>query len=97
MGSYRAKERGYIRGELKEPGEIFSAENFTGKWAEPLNKTEAKVARASEEALSQQPDDVEIQNLAPEALQAMCAERGIDPKGLNKKQMVNAIKAARDR
>lgn len=95
--SYRANERGYVDGQLIEPGQVFSSAGFKGSWAEPLTEKDAAMARAAEQALDPQPDDVEIQGLSRPALEAMAAERGIDPKNLDDDQLVDAIKAARDR
>lgn len=95
--THRAIERGYAKGQLIEPGQMVPAGVVVSdRWMESLTKKEARMAEAIEQALDPQPDDVEIQNLSREALEAMAAERGIDPKGLTKKLLVDAIKANRD-
>lgn len=96
MGTYRATERGYINGQLIEPGQTFTADSFDGKWAESLDKREARLARAAEQALDPHPDDVNISALKGDALTAYAATLNINRDGLSDKDLRAAVAAKRE-
>lgn len=76
-------------GEFVPAGNVVSEE-----WMEEVSKKDAKVIRAAQEAEDPQPGDVDLTQLSEPALQALAAERGVNVKGLNKKDLIAAIKAA---
>lgn len=96
-GSHVATERGYADGVIIEPNEpVPSGIPVSENWMEPVDKNESKLARAIDEALDPLPDDVDLTQLQPAALEALAAQKGINPKGLSKKDLITAIKAAHD-
>lgn len=96
MATYRATERGYINGQLIEPGQTFTAESFDGSWAESLDKREAMLAAASEQALDPHPDDVNVAALKGDALTAYAAGLSINRGELSDKDLRAAVTAKRE-
>lgn len=97
-GTHRATMRGYAGGEIIEEGKLVPAGvPVSDNWMERVKKGDEKLARAIEEATDPSPDDVDLTQLSKAALEAMGAERGINPKGLSKADLITAINAAYDR
>lgn len=100
INTHVARARGYAADALIEPGEFVPPDvpiadiDDDGGWMEPVDKKTARMLQAADEATDKQPGDVDLTKLSPEALEAMAAERGINVGGLNKKQLIDAIKAA---
>jgi hypothetical protein len=101
--THRATERGYAidgggkgAGQLVEAGELVPAGVAVGSWMEPVKKGDRALLDAVEEAQEPIKRDVDLTQLTMAALQAMAAERGVNVKGLNKDDLITAIKAADD-
>lgn len=99
--THRATERGYAvdpdsnAGVLVEEGEMVPAGiPVSETWMKPVKKGDRALAQAVGEALDPHPKDVDLTKLNLAALQALAAERGINPGSLSKKELVTAIKAA---
>lgn len=102
-GSHRATARGYAGGEVIEPGRLVPAgAPVSDDWMEPVggkkaSASEARLARAIEEAQDPQPGDVDLTGLSKPALEAEALRHGINAKGLSKDDLISAIKAANDK
>jgi hypothetical protein len=98
--THRATQRGYAvdtttgAGVLVEAGELVPANiPVSDEWMERV-KGDRELAAAIAEGQDPLPKDVDLTQLSKPALEAMAAERGINPKGLSKDDLITAIKAA---
>jgi hypothetical protein len=101
--THRATMRGYAiasgsaAGQIVEEGEIVPANvPVSEEWMEKLDKKEAKLTAAVNEAQDENPKDTDLTALSKPALEAMAAERGINVSGLSKADLITAIKAERE-
>lgn len=96
---HRARD-GELTDRVKTVGDIERDKNgnaLYGKivvptWAEPADDKEFAAALAADNQI----DDPNLEAMALPGLQAYAAERGVPFDGLSKKDLVTAIKAARD-
>jgi hypothetical protein len=95
--THRATQRGYAAGQLIEEGEFVPEDvPVSDEWMEPLDKKEAKLTAAVNEAQDESPKDTDLTQLSKQALEAMAAERGVNVGGLSKADLITAIKAERE-
>lgn len=80
----------YTGGRMYAAGEPFTTDDKPGKEWDAVDKAE----KAAIEASQKQTQDVDYEGLALAALQAIAAEKGVNPKGLSKPDLITAIKAA---
>lgn len=97
-GQYRATERGYAGGNIIEAGQLVPGDTpVSENWMEKIKGTEDKAARAVEDAQAVRKDDPDLEGANIGALQALAIDAGVtDVKGLSKKDLIAAIKAARE-
>ena len=94
--SHRAIERGYAGGDLVEPGELVPAGiPVSDEWMESVNKKEADLIRATQEALSPNEADVDLNALKGDALTAHAAGLHINRGDLSDKDLRAAVAAKR--
>jgi hypothetical protein len=93
---YRARERGYIDGIIREPGEVFATADTAGSWMEPLKgKGQGALADAVDDTMASKKDDADLTTFSLEALQGEALRLGLtDATGLDKDDLIVAIRAA---
>lgn len=97
VNTHRATQRGYAKGELIEEGQMVPAGvAVSDNWMESLTPKEARLARATEQALDPHPDDVNIAALKGDALTAYAATMNINRDGLSDKDLRAAVTAKRE-
>lgn len=90
--SYIAPADVYTAGVYTKAGEVFVTDAPKGEgWIEKT-PAEAHVIEASDP----QPKDPPLESLSLEALKAVAVTKNVNVTGLNKKQLIDAIKAAND-
>lgn len=94
--SHRATERGYDGVEIVEAGEMVTAGiPVSAEWMEPVNKREAELTRALDEALDPNDADVNVEELSGDALTGYAAGLSINRGKLNDKDLRAAVTAKR--
>lgn len=88
--AYTAPHAVYVEGKLYKPGEVFVTDDTPGKDWERVTTAEKAAIEASEPLAGDPP----LESLSKAALEAIAIERRVDPTGLNKQQLLAAIKAA---
>lgn len=93
--SHRATERGYAT-DIIEPGEMVPAGiPVSTEWMEPVNKKEAEMTRALDEALDPSDADVNVEELSGDALTGYAAGLSINRGKLSDKDLRAAVTAKR--
>lgn len=106
--SHRATQRGYAipeggAGELVEEGQTVPANvAVSDEWMEAVGgkrttAAEREMARATEEALNPQPDDIDLEQVSGDALTAHALQFGINRGKLADDKLRAAVRAARDK
>lgn len=91
--AYTAPHDVYTSGIYTKAGEVFVTDSPKGDGWEDKTPAEAKVIQASTNEI---PTDPPIESLGVEALKAVAVTKNVDVTGLNKKQLIDAIKAANE-
>ncbi|MCW2405039.1 hypothetical protein M2336_001668 [Sphingobium sp. B1D7B] len=90
--SYKAPHDVYVGGKYYKAGEIFVTTEPKGDKWEDVGKAE-KAATDAEQPI---PGDAPIESLDLAALKALAATKHVNPEGMNKKDLIAAIKAANE-
>jgi hypothetical protein len=96
-GEFRATERGYAGNALVEPLEPVPPGVPVGSWMERVDGKAAEIARAVEEALDPQPDDIDLEKVKGDALTAHALTFGINRGSLSDAKLRDAVRAAHDK
>lgn len=89
---YKSTQPVYIGSVYYKPGEPFTTDAAKGKdWTEVTKKE--KAAFDAEQPI---PGDPPLESLSLEALKAVAVTKHVNPEGLNKKDLITAIKAANE-
>jgi len=91
--TYTAPHAVYTGSRLYNPGEPFVTADKPGEKWETIDKGEKAAIDASQPG---HPDDVPLEGMTVAALQAVAATKNVDPTGLNKADLITAIKAANE-
>src|SRR6478736_5467505 len=89
--AYTAPHDVYTAGIYTRAGEVFVTDAPKGKEWDEKTPAEAHIIEASTESL---PGDPPLEELGVEALKAVGVTKHVNVTGLNKKQLIDAIKAA---
>lgn len=90
--AYKAPHPVYIGGVYYKPDEIFVTDNPKGEGWEEVSKGE----KAATEAEQDIPGDPPLESLDLSALRAVAVTKHVNPDGLNKKDLIAAVKAANE-
>lgn len=88
---YKAPHPVYTGGRLYNPGEIFVTAEEPGREWEEVSTAEKRAQDASDPLMQGDPP---LESLSLEALKAVAVTKRVNPEGLNKKDLLAAIKAA---
>lgn len=92
---YRALQRGYMDGMIREPGEVFATADTKGSWMEEFKDKSTPVERAVDDTMASKKDDPDLTTFSQEALEAEALRLGLtSAKGLSKDDLIVAIRAA---
>jgi len=93
---YRANQRGYVDGMIREPGEVFATADPKGSWMDEIKgKGGDRRAEAVDDTMATKKDDPDLNTFSLEALQAEALRLGLtDASGLDKEDLIAAIRAA---
>lgn len=95
--THRATQRGYADGQLIEPGQFVPAGvAVSDEWMESLTKREAKLQRATDQALDPHPEDVDVSKLKGDALTGYAASLNINRDKLSDADLRKAVAAKRE-
>jgi hypothetical protein len=83
----------YTAGVYTKAGDVFVTDAPKGDDWEEKTPQEAKIIQASTEDL---PSDPPLESLGVEALKAVAVTKNVNVTGMNKKQLIDAIKAANE-
>lgn len=90
--TYTSTMPAYVDGKYYQPGEPFVTDAPKGKdWSEI-----SKVEKAAADAAQDDPGDPPLEKLSLEALKAVAVTKKVNPEGLNKGELITAIKAANE-
>lgn len=90
--AYTSTQPVYVDQRYYKAGEVFVTNAEPGKTWEPVDKTEKAVA----DAIKPLKDDVPLEGLSKAALEAVAVDKGVNPTGLSKDDLITAIKASDD-
>lgn len=91
--TYTAPHAVYTGGRMYDPGEPFTTDAPKGKEWDTISPVEKAAAEASDPKNQQ---DIDYTKMSKSALEAVAAEKGVNPSGLSKDDLIDAIKAANE-
>lgn len=91
--AYTAPHDVYTAGVYTPAGKVFVTDADKGELWEEKTPEEAHTIQASTE---QVPSDAPLESLGVEALKAVAVTKNVNVTGMNKKQLIDAIKAANE-
>jgi hypothetical protein len=91
--AYTAPHDVQTAGAYHKAGDVFVTDAEPMDTWEEVSSEEAKIIQASTEKV---PPDAPIENLGVAELRALAVTKHVNPDGLSKKQLIDAIKAANE-
>ena len=91
--AYTAPHDVFTADQYTKAGEVFVTDAKKGENWEEVTTAEKAAIEASTE---QVPGDPPIEGLSLDALKALAVTKNVNPEGLNKKDLITAIKAANE-
>lgn len=92
LTTYTSTQPAYIDGKYFKPGEPF----VTDAPKLPEWTAISKAEKAATDAAQDLPGDPPLESLSLDALKAVAVTKHVNPEGLNKKDLISAIKAANE-